>query len=290
MRRSRKAAALAALALAGIPTTAGFSSAPPSKAPRLRHVILVVFENHDASQVLADPAASTFRRLAERYATLANYDAVAHPSLPNYLALVAGSTFGFDSDCTRCVVDAPNLADTLAARSLTWKTYVEDIPRDLKRIRDPAVKARIPFLYFRDVLSSPERMRDIVPLADFRRDLRAGRLPSFSLVVPDLCHDMHDCSVATGDRWLESFMDPLLRPGELRRSVVFLVFDEAERPDDRGGGGQVAAIVAGPTVRPDSVSPAPLNHYSLLRTIENAWGLRLLGLSATAQPITGIWR
>ena len=60
--------------------------------------------------------------------------------------------------------------------------------------------------------------------------------------------------------------------------------------EERFGGGQVAAIVAGPTVRPDSVSPAPLNHYSLLRTIENAWRLRLLGLSATAQPITGIWR
>jgi hypothetical protein len=290
MRRSRKAAALAVLALAGIPTTAGLSSTPPSKAPRFRHVIVVVFENHDAAQVLQDPAAPTFRHLAERYATLANYDAVAHPSLPNYLALVSGSTFGFDTDCTRCVVDAASLADTLPARSLAWKTYVEDIPRSLKRVRDPAVKSRIPFLYFQDVLSSPQRMREIVPLADFRRDLRADRLASFSLVVPDLCHDMHDCSVATGDRWLESFMDPLLRPGALRRSVVFLVFDEAARPDDRGGGGQVAAVVAGPTVRPDSVSTVPLNHYSLLRTIEDAWKLRPLGLSGTAQPITGIWR
>jgi hypothetical protein len=283
------AAALSALALAGIPATAR-STAPPAGAPRFRHVIVVVFENHGASQVLQDPAAPTFRHLAERYATLANYNAVAHPSLPNYLALVSGSTFGLDTDCTRCVFDAPNLADTLAARSLTWKTYVEDIPRNLRRVRDPAVKARIPFLYFRDVLSSPRRMRDIVPLTDFSRDLRADRLPSFSLVIPDLCHDMHDCSVATGDRWLESFMDPLLRAGELRRSAVFLTFDEAERPDDRGGGGQVAAVVAGPTVRPDSVSTAPLNHYSLLRTIEDAWRLRPLGLSATAQPISGIWR
>ena len=286
----RATAAIAVIAAAGIFAADGPSSATPSQPPRFRHVIVVMFENHGVSQVLQDPAAPTFRHLAERYATLANYDALAHPSLPNYLALVAGSTFGLDTDCTRCVIDAPNLADTLPARSLTWKTYVEDIPRKLDHITDPGVKARIPFLYFRDVLSSRRRMHDIVPLADFSRDLRADRLPSFSLVIPDLCHDMHDCSVATGDRWLESFMDPLLRAGELRRSVVFITFDEAERPDDRGGGGQVPAIVVGPGVRPDSVSSVPLNHYSLLRTIEDAWKLRLLGLSATAQPVTGIWR
>jgi hypothetical protein len=288
MSRSRTAPVLAALALAGIFATAGAST--PEQVPRFRHVILVVFENHGASQVLQDPAAPTFRHLSERYATLANYDAVAHPSLPNYLALVAGSTFGLDTDCTRCVVDAPNLADTLSARGLTWKTYVEDIPRVPDHVRSAGVKARIPFLYFHDVLDSRRRLRDIVPLANFRRDLTAHRLPSFSLVIPDLCHDMHDCSVATGDRWLESFMDPLLKPGGLRHTVVFLTFDEAERPDDRGGGGQVPAIVVGPRVRPDSVSTVPLNHYSLLRTIEDSWMLRLLGLTASAQPITGIWR
>jgi len=289
MSRSRTALVLAALALAGIWTMPGSSAPPP--VPHFRHVILVVFEVHGASQVLQDPAAPTFRHLAERYATLANYDAVAHPSLPNYLALVAGSTFGLDTDCTRCVIDAPNLADTLAARSLTWRTYVEDVPRVLDHVRSAGVKARIPFLYFHDVLDSRRRMRDIVPLAGFRRDLTAGRLPSFSLVIPDLCHDMHDCSIATGDSWLESFMDPLLKPGDLRHTVVFITFDEAERPDDRGGGGQVPAIVVGPRVRPDSISTVPLNHYSLLRTIEDALKLRPpLGLSATAQPITGIWR
>ena len=101
---------------------------------------------------------------------------------------------------------------------------------------------------------------------------------------------MHNCSVATGDRWLESFMDPLLKPGALRHTVVFITFDEAERPDNSGGGGRVPAIVLGPRVRRDSISTVPLNHYSLLRTIEDTWNLRPLGLSATAQPITGIWR
>lgn len=101
----------------------------------------------------ARPGGRQVPRLAERYATLERYDAVAHPSLPDYLALVSGSTDGLHTDCTDCVFGARNLADTLAARSLSWKAYVEDLPLRLGDIDRAAVKARIPFLYFRDVLS-----------------------------------------------------------------------------------------------------------------------------------------
>jgi len=133
-------------------------------------------------------------------------------------------------------------------------------------------------------------MHEIVPVSAFSRDLRADRLPSFSLVIPDLCHDMHNCSVRTGDRWLASFMRPLLRRHELRRSAVFIVFDEARDWARAGGGGQVPAIVVSSLVRPDSFSTAALSHYSLLRTIEDVWKLPHLGRSAFAHPITGIWR
>lgn len=266
------------------------SSARPSQPPRFKHVIVIMFENRGAAKVFRNPAAKTFRRLAERYVTLESYDAVAHPSLPDYLALVSGSTYGLHTDCTDCVFGSRNLTDTLGARSLTWKAYVEDLPSRLTDIDRPAVKARIPFLYFRDVLSSPRRMRSIVPLSVFSRDLGADRLPSFSLVIPDLCHDMHNCAVRSGDRWLASFMRPLLRPDELQRSVVFVVFDEARDWAHAGGGGRVPAIVVGPLVRPDSLSRVPLTHYSLLRTIESGWKLPLLGHSSSARAITGIWR
>jgi len=291
MRRVAIAAAALGAALVGCAAVVP-SSAEVSQPPRFKHVVVVVFENRDASQVLENPAASTFRWLAERYAMLQHYDAVAHPSLPNYLALVSGSTHGIRSDCTGCVLKAPSLADTLAAHSLTWRTYVEDMPppAELAHLHLPAVKARIPFLFFRDVVSSPRRVRDIVPLADFGRDLRAQRLPSFSLVIPDLCHDMHNCPIRTGNRWLASFTRALLRSGEMHRSVVFIVFDEARAWRRQGGGGRVVAIVAGPLVRRDSLSSVRLSHYSLLRTIEQAWQLRLLGRSAAAQSITGIWR
>ena len=135
---------------------------------------------------------------------------------------------------------------------------------------------------------SHTRLERIVPLARFARDDRAGTLPDFSLVVPDLCHDMHDCSVATGDRWLGSLRATVAAGFTDHRLAIFVVFDEGST--NAHGGGHVPALVLGPLVRPHAVTSATLDHYSLLRTIEDAWGLPRLGRSRTAAPITGIWR
>ncbi len=266
---------------------------PPPRAvplPRFRHVVVVVFENHERGDIAGSPDAPTFRALARRYATLTRYDAVTHPSLPNYLALVSGSTHGVTSDCTDCIVSARSLADTLEASGRTWKTYAEDLPYPgfTGPARGGYAKKHDPFLYFRDVVASARRRDRVVPFPQLRRDLAAGRLPDFALVVPDLCHDMHDCPVATGDAWLRDQIVPLLASPALAGSVVFVVFDEGS--SDAGGGGNVEALALGPIVRPGSVFPGATNHYGLLRTIEDAWGLPRLGLSARARPIGGIWR
>jgi len=107
----RTAALLAALALS-LAAAGGSTEATP-KIPRFTHAVVVVFENEEVSDVLGSSSAPTFTQLAHRYALLANYDAVAHPSLPNYLALVSGSTHGIDSDCETCTVAGPSLADTV---------------------------------------------------------------------------------------------------------------------------------------------------------------------------------
>jgi hypothetical protein len=273
------------LAVAGANPSAGGMS---SKV-RFSHVILVVFENHEADAVLGKTYAPTFNSLASRYARIANYTAVTHPSLPNYLALVSGSTKGIDSDCTGCVADGRSLADTLEAAGKTWRTYAEGLPSVgfTGAWSGRYAKKHVPFLYFRRNLT-PARLRRIVPLTRFVPDLLRKKLPAFSLVVPDLCHDMHDCSVATGDAWLRGFMRPLLRGAALSGSVVFVVFDEGT--SDNGGGGHVAALAVGPLVRRHARTDAPINHYGLLRTIEEGLGLPLLGRSARARSITGIWR
>jgi hypothetical protein len=271
---------------ATVPTTAPRSV----RVPDFTHVVLVVFENHEASSIAGSPDAPTFNRLARRYATLTDYTAVAHPSLPNYLALVSGSTHGISSDCTDCVVRARSLADTLAAAGKTWKTYAEDLPYRgfTGASAGRYAKKHDPFLYFRDVVASRARRDRVVPFPQLGRDLARHRLPDFSLVIPNLCDDMHDCSVATGDAWLKAHVVPLLHSRELRGGVVFVVFDEGT--SDTGGGGLVEALALGPTVRRGARFTKATNHYGLLRTIEDAWGLPRLGLSRTATPIGGIWR
>ena len=258
--------------------------------PHFSHVVVVVFENHEATSIAGNPEAPTFNALARRYARLTSYDAVAHPSLPNYLALVSGSTHGITSDRTNCVFRAQSLADTLAAAGKTWKTYAEGLPYPgfTGGSSGRYAKKHDPFLYFRDVADSRARRERVVPLTRLGRDLARRRLPDFSLVIPDLCDDMHDCSVATGDAWLKAHVVPLLSSPELSGGVVFVVFDEGTT--DLGGGGRIEALALGPAVQRGSRFGKATNHYGLLRTIEDAWHLPRLGLSSTATPIGGIWR
>ncbi len=252
---------------------------------------MIVFENEISRAVLGSGAAPTFDRLARHYASLTDYHGVTRTSLPNYIALVSGSTHGISRDCTDCPISARSLADTLEQSGRTWKTYAEGLPRPGFTGAAAAryAKKHNPFLYFRNVLAMPKRRRRIVPLSSFRRDLSAGQLPNFSLVIPNLCHDMHDCPIHEGDAWLASFLPPLLQSPALDDGVVFVVFDEGEPFDSTGGGGHVPALVLGPLVRPGARSSTPLDHYSLLRTIEQAWRLPLLENSASAHTITGIW-
>jgi hypothetical protein len=255
--------------------------------PPFAHVVVIVFENKERESVLGNPAAPTFNRLARDYATLGRYYGVAHPSLPNYLALVSGSTHGITSDCTSCVVAGRSLAGTLAAAHRIWKTYAEGLPRAgfTGASAGRYAKKHDPFLYFREVVTRPSWRVRVVPLTALRTDLSRDRLPDFALVVPDLCHSMHDCAVATGDRWLASVVPPLL---QLPDSVVFVVFDEGTT--NVRGGGHIPALALGTAVHPGFRYDALTNHCGLLRTIEDAWSLPRLGCSARIAPITGIWR
>jgi hypothetical protein len=272
----------AALLVAAVVCSTGQSA--PRQVPAFNRVVVVVLENKARRQVLGNSDAPAFNAFARNGAVLTAYRGVMHPSLPNYLALVSGSTHGISSDCTSCTVGGRSLADTLEARKLTWKAYAEGLPR--VGWTGPALgryaKKHVPFLYFRRVLQRPARLHRIVPLAQLSRDRAAGGLPNFALVVPDLCHDMHDCTVATGDAWLKRFLPPLLKlPG----TVVFVVFDESDTADPG-----VPALALGSLVRAHSYCTSAMSHYGLLRTIEEGLGLPLLGRSARVTPVTGIWR
>jgi hypothetical protein len=255
--------------------------------PAFQHVVVIVFENKESPSVLGNRGAPTFNAYARRYAKLTRYYGITHPSLPNYLALVSGSTQGVTNDCTDCVVDATSLADTVEASGRTWKTYLEGLPAPgfLGAASGRYAKKHNPFAYFRDIASDPARRVRLVPLSQLSADIRANALPNLSLVVPDLCHSMHDCSISTGDAWLRSQVGRFL---QLPKTVVFVLFDEGQ--SNIGGGGHTTALAVGKAVRPGSRFAGVTSHYGLLRTIEQAWGLPLLGHSAHVPAITGIWR
>jgi hypothetical protein len=255
------------LLLSGTTTPAASQTSP---VPRLRHVVVVVFENEERSAVIGSSDASHFSSYANQYADLADYYAVSHPSLPNYLALVSGSTHGISSDCTTCGPWPTSIGTLLSQKGLSWGGYAEGYPSS-----SLFAKKHMPFLYFQDETSH------VHPLTAFN----PTHLPAYALVAPDLCNDGHNCPLSTADAFLARFLPPLLR---LPKTAVFILFDEGAT--DLHGGGHVAAFVAGTAVKRRVNSRQLATHYTLLRTVEDALGLPHLGASATTPPLTGIWR
>ncbi len=262
------------------------ASAAP-RLPELEHVIVIVFENKESGSVIGSVEAPTFNSYAQRYARLTRFYGVTHPSLPNYLALVSGSTQKITTNCTDCVITARSHADTLEARGRSWKTYAEGLPSPgfLGASDGRYNKKHSPFAYFRSITDNPARRARIVPFTQLALDLAAQQLPDFSLVVPDMCNSMHDCPVAVGDAWLGQNAPQLL---QLPKTAVFVLFDEGM--SRVRGGGHIPALALGTVVRPRSRFTRITSHYGVLRTIEDAWRLPRLGRSARAKPITGIWR
>ena len=240
------------------------------RSPQVAHVVVVVFENHEESSIdNADPR-SWFERFADRYADLSDYTAVAHPSLPNYLALVSGSTLGVTDDCTSCGPWPRSIGGLLTRAGKTWGGYAEGYPSS-----PLFAKKHMPFLYFQDGASH------VHPLSA----LDDRRLPAYSFVAPDLCHDAHSCPLSSADAFLGRWLPPLLRAP---RTAVFVLFDEGTT--SIGGGGRVEAFVAGTAVARHVVLRQHVDHYSVLRTIEDLFRLPHLGASRTAPPLAGIWR
>ena len=244
-------------------------------------------ENDGYASALAQPATSA---LAGHYAVATNYHAVAHPSLPNYLALTSGETW-VTSDCTTCYVNAPNLASEAAAAGVTWGAYMEGLPGAcwLGALWPTGRYAgkHDPFRYYTDVRQSRALCANIQPLAALEPDLVSGQVPRLVWITPDLCHDGHDCSPAQADQWLGGFVQRIVAsPAWHRGGVLFVTWDEAEGGDDTGGGGHVLTLVIAPDVQPGRRVDLAYTHYSLLATVEDGLGLPRLGHAADASTTT----
>jgi acid phosphatase len=289
-------AALAALAGCGAPATPRSTPLPtitvpvpsatpsptrsPSASPsrsRPDHVLVVVFENKAYDQVIGSPDAPYLNSIPA--AVLTDSHAVTHPSQPNYIALFSGSTHGVTDDgCPVRFGNAPNLGRQLLDAGLTFTGYSEDLPQAgfTGCSSDDSYAAKHnPWVDFSNLPASVNQPASALP-TDY------AQLPTVSFLVPNLCDDMHNCSVATGDAWARQHLDPYLRWAQQHNSLLIITFDE----DDNGAGNHIATLVAGATVHPGHYSE-PVTHYRVLSTVENLFGLPRLN---TATPITDIFR
>ena len=252
-------------------------------------MIVVVEENHSAGQIIGSANAPLLNQLARRGVLLTDYFAITHPSLPNYIALLGGDTHGLRTDCVACHVDAPNLVDQLEGAHISWKAYMQGLPRPCSDAAGAGAYAKKhdPFMYFDSIRYSPARCAKVVPFEQFLLDLAQGRLPRFAFITPDLEHDMHDGPVAAADAWVGLVHQRLASSPAWRQDTRLVVtFDEG---GGRGAGaacchglargGRVATIIAGPRVEPGR-DPATYTHYSLLASIESLFGLPRLGHAA----------
>jgi Phosphoesterase family len=266
------------------PSVAGASTTAASASPtalRFDHVVIVVLENKDRGSVLGTREAPYLTALAARGANLTNYRGITHPSQPNYIALFSGSQHGITSDaCPANLGNADNLGRQLLDHGLTFVGYAESLPdsgfagcssNDYRRKHNPWVN-------FANLPASVNQ-----PFSAFPSDF--GRLPTVALVVPNMCNDMHDCSVRTGDDWVRKNFDEYATWATTNRSLLVITFDENE-----GGATEpIATILVGQSIQPGSYDQLA-NHYSLLRTIEDSYGLPPLGAAATATPLPTISR
>jgi hypothetical protein len=243
-------------------------------------------ENEEYSDIMSSRSSPFINALAHRWAVARSAYAIAHPSLPNYLALTAGSTFGIDSDCTDCHLPGAGLPGQLQAARITWKAYMEDMPHPCFRgaAAYPYAKKHDPFMYYEGVARDPRACGRVVPMSQLQADERARSLPRFIWISPNLCHDMHDCSVSTGDRFLRSLVPPLLNALG-RRGLLILTWDEGTTDDGccrLAHGGHVATILAGGEVRRHASMSAPTDHYSILQLIDDLFEMRRLRGAACA--------
>jgi phospholipase C len=263
------------------PTSPPIGTTPPA-APAASdglapdHIVVILEENKPADRIFGSDEAPYLNELARTYAVTSNYSAISNPSLPNYIALTSGTTAGITSDCSpaECAADIPNLADRVEDAGRTWRIYGEGMPAPCATSNSGkyAVK-HIPFVYYKGITSDSARCRDgVVPYPQLAADLASGTLPDLVFITPDLCNDMHDCSIGTGDAWLAREVPAILEsPAFGDNSLLVVTFDEGNKQDNT-----VTTVFAGPAARTGFTSDVAYSHYSLLHTIESLWNLEPL--------------
>ena len=294
VRISRVAALLScAYILAGcvgqVANTPPPTPTPGSANPQFGHVFIVMEENANYSDVIANPSMPYLNSLANTYGLATNYYANLHPSIPNYMELTTGQTLTIIDASTPASfpVSVDNVVRELLAAGKTWKSYAEDLPSVGYTGGDTGKYAvrHNPLAYMTDVQDNSAQAQNLVPFSQFAADLPTANLPEYSFIVPNLCNDAHDCPLSTADAWLQTNITPLINsPVFQKDGLLLIVFDEANDLDLTEGGGHVAAVVVSPLAKQGYKSDALYQHQSVLRLMLEGLGVKKLPGDAATAP------
>jgi phosphatidylinositol-3-phosphatase len=296
-QHTRILSGIALLALAACANSNGIVSSPSAAAQAkqqtstpnkkqtytTKYIQVVIFENESYDEVIGNASAPYITSLSKTWANLTQSFAITHPSEPNYLALFSGSTQGVTSDQCPVSFAGDSLGSQLLAAKITFRGYAESMPsKGFEGCQ--AVTDSLPsgYLY----------MRKHVPWTDFSQIPASDNLvykkpfskppAQFVWITPNMCNDMHDCPVATGDTWASKNLPKLIAWDKANDGVLILTFDE----NDGSPGNQIATILIG-NVNPGQYSQTA-NHYNVLRTIEDVFGVKPLNNAASADDIKGV--
>jgi hypothetical protein len=234
--------------------------------PNFDHIVVVMMENHDYSQIIGNAQAPYINSIAAGGALLTNYDAISHPSEPNYFALYAGSTFGVADDGSYNEPD-PTLATILQGAGKSFTGYVEGGASDFNHN---------PWESF------PEGFSVEKDFSTFPSNSTFSSLPNVSFVIPNVNDDMHNGTIQQGDTWLQNNLDAYAQWAKNNNSLLVVTWDENDGTSD---GNHVATILYGAHINPATTSATSYNHYDLLSMLLAANNLTGPRNAATAAPI-----
>jgi acid phosphatase len=269
-------------------TPAAPSPSSPPVGLQVKHVFIVIEENHGFSKVIGNPNMPYLNSLATIYAFAEGYHANTHPSIGNYFMLTTGQIITNDDGFSGTVTD-DNIVRHLTEAGKTWKEYSEGLPSVgfTGGDSDGYIEHHNPLSYFSDVRNDPREANNLVPFSQLAADLAGRTLPDYSFIVPDNNHNAHDCpsggsscsdneKLAAADNWLKSNIDPLVRSTDFATpggGLLIITFDESAKCDRSQGGGRVAWVIVGPNVKRGFTSTTCFQHQSTLRLMSEAIGL-----------------
>ena len=256
---------------------------------QVKHVFIIVEENHSYSEIIGNPNMPYLNSLAKTYAVAPRYYANTHPSIGNYFMLTTGQIITNDNNYTQTVT-VDNVVRELLAAGKTWKEYSEALPYQGYDGGNTGEYLELinPLSYMSDVRYDPVQRMNLVPFTQFAIDIANHALPNYGFIVPTLRHDGHDGTLAEADYWLRTNVGPLLASPDFNMpggGLLIITFDESEDSDKQFGGGHVAWVAIGPNVtRGRAPSLRLYQHESTCRFMLELTGVTVFPGAAAAAP------